>query len=66
MGRRRYAGTASGVSSLKVTTVGHVTIYRYRPKASQSTVRALLGLWPYATLEYSARRSSVLLMPDKS
>lgn len=30
---------------LPVTTLGHLTIYRYQPKASQSEVRAVLGVW---------------------
>lgn len=46
-----------------VTTLGHLTIYRYQPKASQSEVRAVWAFCCKVALDYSARRRSAILMP---
>ena len=48
-----------------VTTLGHLTIYRYQAKASQSEVRAVWAFGCKAALDYSASRRSAILMPQK-
>jgi hypothetical protein len=46
-----------------VTTLSHLTIYRYQPKVSQNEVRAVWAFSCKAALDCSAGRRSAILLP---